>query len=207
MSSCQFEAEHPQEVNSKFVVTGQPEKTKSQAHRTDSENWNQFSTWRKTTAWIIKWDLSAPQSVDRFSTLQLQNLQVILVPVPSAAGRSAQPKKKCATEPDSTYFGKYFKLMAKKGLLSIVISWLLFNSSLILKKLVGFLKNSSSLILNSREFFGSQEPENFLFQTFSILKNLCHLSSLQHVTKRNSHCGTAKQAYWQWGWWLWCWVV
>jgi hypothetical protein len=64
----------------------------------------------KTIPTIIS-RLGAPQSVDRFSTLQ-----VILVdrcPVPSAAGWSAQPKKKFATEPDRTCFRKYFKSMAK----------------------------------------------------------------------------------------------
>jgi len=61
--------------------------------------------------------LGAAQSVDRFSTLQ-----VILEGQMSRLGWSAQPKKKCDTEPDSTYFGEYFKLMAKNRLLSILIS-------------------------------------------------------------------------------------
>jgi hypothetical protein len=71
--------------------------------------------------------LDAPQSVDRFSTLQ-----VILVdrcPVPSdlQPGGRPSPKKKCATEPDRTYFRKYFKSMAKNWLFLIVNSWFWFK--------------------------------------------------------------------------------
>jgi len=71
--------------------------------------------------------LGAPQSVDRFSTLQ-----VILVdrcPVPSdlQPGGRPSPKKKCATEPDRTYFRKYFKSMAKNWLFLIVNSWFWFK--------------------------------------------------------------------------------
>ena len=70
--------------------------------------------------------LGAPQSIDRFSTLQ-----VILVdrcPVPSAAGWSAQPQNKCATKPDRTYFWIYFKSMAKNWCFFIANSWLLSKS-------------------------------------------------------------------------------
>ena len=71
--------------------------------------------------------LGAPQSVDRFSTLQ-----VILVdrcPVPSdlQPGGRPSPPKKCATEPNRTYFRKYFKSMAKNWLFLIVNSWLWFK--------------------------------------------------------------------------------
>ena len=162
------------------------ESLEHRCHRTHSENWNQFSIWSKTTAWIkngletynadfklqsrnlfnanlILWcqlstenkfnvsgqkkkvrntgkysenriplstifrRLGAPHSVDRFSTLQ-----VILVdrcPVPSdlQPGGRPSPKKKCATEPDRTYFRKYFKSMAKNWLFLIVNSWFWFK--------------------------------------------------------------------------------
>ena len=162
-------------------------KKESFEHRTRSENWNQFSIWSKTTAWIIKMGLKltmpisnfkagnfslptwffdannpprinstsvvrkrklgtqgnilkkriplstiisrlgVPQSIYRFSTLQ-----VILVdrcPVPSdlQPGGRPSPKKKCATEPDRTYFRKYFKSMAKNWLFLIVNSWFWFK--------------------------------------------------------------------------------
>jgi len=124
----------------------------------------------------------------------------------SRLGWSAQPKKKCATEPDSTYFGKYFKLMAKNRFYQFLFLDYYLINPWFLKKLVGFLKNSSSLIqVHWFKFTENSSLKLFLHSPLN-LKNLCQLSSLQHVTKRNSHYDTAEQAYWQWGWWLWCWV-
>ena len=61
--------------------------------------------------------LGAPQSVDRFSSLQVFLVDRCPVPSDLQPGGRPSPKKKCATEPDRTYFRKYFKSMAKNWLL------------------------------------------------------------------------------------------
>jgi hypothetical protein len=42
------------------------EKTESLEHRTHSEDWNQFSIWSKTTAWIIKMGLKLTMPISNF---------------------------------------------------------------------------------------------------------------------------------------------
>ena len=100
-------------TGNKFNVSGRKKKVR---------NTGKYSENRIPLSTIFR-RLGAPHSVDRFSTLQ-----VILVdrcPVPSdlQPGGRPSPKKKCATEPDRTYFRKYFKSMAKNWLFLIVNSW------------------------------------------------------------------------------------